>query len=224
DIENESGIENKNDIEHESDIKKNDEISKTLPMLTEKLIDIYTSKPYNISEIDNQETDELSIEIGPRTKSYIDLAIQAATISIMQQMQQFITQQAKTQCEWNAQILETINQKLAHIVQPNSNNNGQPIPSSNYKQLEDSQQRIMNSCNSNGAVQGNYPSTPVINSLLLASGTENQGTELVDSSEIVSYRAMDYLLLANRRQYLPHSRADDQLQSLSQAIVGANTL
>ncbi|RIB18842.1 hypothetical protein C2G38_2084649 [Gigaspora rosea] len=75
DIENESGIENKSEIEYESDIKsasdiknesivenegengirkqflENDEISKTLPMITEKLNDIYTSKPYNISEI-----------------------------------------------------------------------------------------------------------------------------------------------------------------------------
>ncbi|RIB00178.1 hypothetical protein C2G38_2130331 [Gigaspora rosea] len=43
------------DIENESGIRKqfleNDEISKTLPMITEKLKDIYTSKPYNISEI-----------------------------------------------------------------------------------------------------------------------------------------------------------------------------
>ncbi|RIB11617.1 hypothetical protein C2G38_2103151, partial [Gigaspora rosea] len=75
DIENESGIENKSEIEYESNIKsasdiknesivenegengirkqflENDEISKTLPMITEKLKDIYTSKPYNISEI-----------------------------------------------------------------------------------------------------------------------------------------------------------------------------
>ncbi|CAG8757850.1 7435_t:CDS:2, partial [Gigaspora margarita] len=107
--------------------------------------------------MDNQETDNMSIEIKPRTKSYIDSAIQAATISMMQQMQQFITQQAETQREWN---------------------------------LEDNQQRIANSINSNRAGQGNFPSTPVINSLLLASGTENQGTKLMDSLEIVSYRAM----------------------------------
>ncbi|CAG8854635.1 33187_t:CDS:1, partial [Gigaspora margarita] len=74
-IENKKIIENKSDIVHESDIKsasdikkeiivenesenrirkqflENDEISKTLPMITEKLSDIYTSKPYNISEI-----------------------------------------------------------------------------------------------------------------------------------------------------------------------------
>lgn len=35
---------------------------------------------------------------------------------------------------------------------------------------------------------------------------------------------LDYLLLANRSQFLPHSRADDRLQGLSQAIVGANIL
>ncbi|RIB01899.1 hypothetical protein C2G38_2126511 [Gigaspora rosea] len=75
DIENESGIENKSGVEHESDIKsasdiknesivenegenrirkqflENDEVSKTLPMITEKLNDMYTSKPYYISEI-----------------------------------------------------------------------------------------------------------------------------------------------------------------------------
>ncbi|RIB19480.1 hypothetical protein C2G38_2141616 [Gigaspora rosea] len=75
DIKNESGIENKSGIEHENDIKsacdiknesivenegenrirkqflENDEISKTLPMITEKLNDTYTSKRYNISEI-----------------------------------------------------------------------------------------------------------------------------------------------------------------------------
>ncbi|KAF0397563.1 hypothetical protein F8M41_009926 [Gigaspora margarita] len=107
-----------------------------------------------IGATDNQESDKPSTEIEPRTKSYIDSAIQAATISMMQQMQQFITQQAEKQREWNAQILETINQKLAHIVQPNNNNNGQPIPSSNYTQPEDSQQRMANSCKSNEAGQG----------------------------------------------------------------------
>ncbi|KAF0482365.1 hypothetical protein F8M41_023431 [Gigaspora margarita] len=76
---------------------------------------------------DNQETDDTSIEIEPRMKLYIDSAIQAATISLMQQMQQFITQH-----EWNAQILETINQKLVHIEQPNSSYNSQPIPMSNH--------------------------------------------------------------------------------------------
>ncbi|CAG8808201.1 1978_t:CDS:2, partial [Gigaspora margarita] len=69
DIENESVIENENAIENESVIEyesiiefesenrirkqflESDEISKTLPMITEKLNNIYTSKPYNITEI-----------------------------------------------------------------------------------------------------------------------------------------------------------------------------
>ncbi|CAG8689943.1 24949_t:CDS:2, partial [Gigaspora margarita] len=116
---------------------------------------------------DNQETEEPTLDIEPRTKSYIDSAIQAATMTIMQQMQQFVTQQAETQREWNAQVLESINQKLAHREPANINECG----------------------NDNGAAQSNYPPTPVINSLLLASGTEDRATELAVNNETVSYKA-----------------------------------
>ncbi|CAG8763481.1 14769_t:CDS:2, partial [Gigaspora margarita] len=110
---------------------------------------------------ENQETEELTLDIEPRTKLYIDSAIQAATMSLMQQMQQFITQQAETQCEWNAQVLESINQKLV------------------YREL----------ANINETAQGNYPSTLVINSLLLTSGTEDRAIELAVNNETVSYKA-----------------------------------
>ncbi|CAG8836918.1 34334_t:CDS:2, partial [Gigaspora margarita] len=111
--------------------------------------------------VENQEPQEPTLDIEPKMKSYINSAIKTATMSIMQQMQQFMIQQAKTQYEWNAQVLESINQKPAHIEQPNINN----------------------------TTQGNYPSTLVINSLLLASGTEDQGSELEVNTETVSYKA-----------------------------------
>ncbi|CAG8844891.1 20038_t:CDS:1, partial [Gigaspora margarita] len=56
-IENESVVENESVIENESEneIRKqfleSDDISKKLPMITEELNNIYTSKPYNVSEI-----------------------------------------------------------------------------------------------------------------------------------------------------------------------------
>ncbi|CAG8848613.1 34835_t:CDS:2, partial [Gigaspora margarita] len=141
------------------------------------------SSTETIGAVDSQETEELAIGIEPRMRSYIDSAIQTATVSIMQQMQQFITQQAETQHEWNAQLLETINQKLAHIDRPSINENDQnPI-----NVLEDNQQRIPNSKTSSESAQGNYPPTPIINSLLLASGTKDKGTEPAEKSEIVSY-------------------------------------
>ncbi|KAF0512708.1 hypothetical protein F8M41_017947 [Gigaspora margarita] len=85
-------------------------------------------------------------------RSYIDSAIQTAIVSMMQQMQQFITQQAETQHEWNAQLLETINQKLAHIDRPSINENDQnPI-----NVPEDNQQRITNLKTSSRSAQGNY--------------------------------------------------------------------
>ncbi|CAG8657560.1 22220_t:CDS:2, partial [Gigaspora rosea] len=105
------------------------------------------------------------------------------------QMQQFINQQAETQCQWNAHLLETINQKLAHMEQPNINNNKQTESNPNNIQLENNQQRIINSWDNNGAAQGNYPPTPIINSLLMASGTENQGTEPADNPETITYKA-----------------------------------
>ncbi|KAF0465692.1 hypothetical protein F8M41_026226 [Gigaspora margarita] len=140
-----------------------------------------------IRAVDNQETEDSSLGIEPKTRSYIDSAIQAATTSIMQQMQQmqqFMTQQAETQREWNAQILETINQKLAHKDQPNINDNGQ---SPNKAQPDDNQQRATSSRTNNGSTQGNYPPTPVINSLLLASSMEDQGIEPADNSEAIFY-------------------------------------
>ncbi|KAF0433288.1 hypothetical protein F8M41_005099 [Gigaspora margarita] len=109
---------------------------------------------------DNQETEEPTLDIEPRMKSYIDSAIQAATITIMQQMQQFVTQQAETQREWNAQVLESINQKLAHREPANINESGQSKFSNNNAQSDDNQQRTPTSGNDNGAAQGNYPSTP----------------------------------------------------------------
>ncbi|RIB27401.1 hypothetical protein C2G38_2160596, partial [Gigaspora rosea] len=75
DIEDESDIKSGSDIEDESDIKsvsdikneiivenknknrirkqflESDEISKNLPMVTEKINNIYTSKPFNVTEI-----------------------------------------------------------------------------------------------------------------------------------------------------------------------------
>ncbi|KAF0547898.1 hypothetical protein F8M41_000250 [Gigaspora margarita] len=113
-----------------------------------------------IGAVDNQETEDSSLGIEPKTRSYIDSAIQAATASIMQQMQQFMTQQAETQREWNAQILEKINQKLAHKDRPNINDNGQ---SPNNAQPDDNQQRATSSRTNNGSTQGNYPPTSVIN-------------------------------------------------------------
>ncbi|KAF0519616.1 hypothetical protein F8M41_016571 [Gigaspora margarita] len=138
-----------------------------------------------IGAVDNQETEDPSLGIEPKTRSYIDSAIQAATVSIMQQMQQFITQQAETQREWNAQLLETINQKLEPIDRPNINDNGQ---SPNNAQPDNNQQRITSSRTNNGSTQGNYPPTPVINSLLLASGTEGQGIEPADNLETIIYK------------------------------------
>ncbi|RIB13105.1 hypothetical protein C2G38_2099211, partial [Gigaspora rosea] len=44
-------IENKSENRIRKQFLESDEISKALPMITEKLNDIYTSKPYNISEI-----------------------------------------------------------------------------------------------------------------------------------------------------------------------------
>ncbi|CAG8827194.1 1490_t:CDS:2, partial [Gigaspora margarita] len=102
---------------------------------------------------DNQETEEPTLDIEPKTKSYIDSAIQAATMTIMQQMQQFVTQQAETQREWNAQVLESINQKLAHREPANINESGQSKSSYNNAQSDDNQQRTPTSGNDNGAAQ-----------------------------------------------------------------------
>ncbi|KAF0469307.1 hypothetical protein F8M41_025586 [Gigaspora margarita] len=130
----------------------------------------FESSAATIGVAENQGNEDSTASIEPGTRSYIDSTIQAATVSLMQQMQQFINQQAETQRQWNVQLLETIKQKLALVEQPNVNNNNQPESNPNNIQLENNQQRIINSRDNDGAAQDNYPPTPVINSLLMASG------------------------------------------------------
>ncbi|CAG8763416.1 44482_t:CDS:1 [Gigaspora margarita] len=104
-------------------------------------------------------------------------------------MQQFITQQAETQYKWNAQVLESINQKLAHRESANINESGQFKSSYNNAQSDNNQQRTSTSGNNNGAVQSNYLSTLIINSLLLALGIEDQAIEPAVNNKTVSYKA-----------------------------------
>ncbi|RIB18397.1 hypothetical protein C2G38_2184699 [Gigaspora rosea] len=137
----------------------------------------------------NQRNEESMINIDPNTRSYIDSTIQASTVSMMQQLQQLLNQQAEAQSRWNAQLLETINQKLTHVNQPNSNNDNQLGTNPNNIQQENNLQRIINLNNNNGAVQGNYPPTPVNNNLILASGSEDQGNEPADKSKTIIYKA-----------------------------------
>ncbi|CAG8762751.1 4603_t:CDS:1, partial [Gigaspora rosea] len=68
-----------------------------------------------------------STELEARMRGYIDVAIRASTESIMQNMQLYMDQQARTQQEWNRQLMETVNQKLAQFEQVNLNNNNQTI-------------------------------------------------------------------------------------------------
>ncbi|CAG8828988.1 35222_t:CDS:1, partial [Racocetra persica] len=67
----------------------------------------------------HQEAQDPMTDMATRMKAYFDTAIQAATTSIMQNMQQFINQQAETQQEWNAQLIATINQRPTHVEQTN---------------------------------------------------------------------------------------------------------
>ncbi|CAG8725010.1 28372_t:CDS:1 [Dentiscutata erythropus] len=106
----------------------------------------------------------------------------------MQQMQQLLNQQAEAQHQWNAQILETINQKLMRIDQPNINNDNQPEASSNNIQSENNLQRIINSSNNNGVAQGNYSPTPIINNLILAPDIEDQSNKPADNPETIAYK------------------------------------
>ncbi|CAG8804244.1 22194_t:CDS:1, partial [Gigaspora rosea] len=85
--------------------------------------------------------------------------------------------------------IRTINQKLANVGQMNSNKDNQPEADPNNIQLENNLQRIINSSDNNGATQGNYPPTPIINNLILAAGTENQSNEPGDNPETITYKA-----------------------------------
>ncbi|RIB18178.1 hypothetical protein C2G38_2185323 [Gigaspora rosea] len=76
---------------------------------------------------ENQESQDPSTELEARMRGYIDVAIRASTESIMQNMQLYMDQQARTQQEWNRQLMETVNQKLAQFEQVNLNNNNQTI-------------------------------------------------------------------------------------------------
>ncbi|CAG8770123.1 10290_t:CDS:2 [Gigaspora margarita] len=77
---------------------------------------------------------------------------------------------------------------LMQQKQSNVNNNNQTESNPNNIQLG---QRIINSRDNNGAAQGNYPPTPVINSLLIASDAEDQGNEPAEKSETISYKTMN---------------------------------
>ncbi|KAF0511328.1 hypothetical protein F8M41_018277 [Gigaspora margarita] len=94
------------------------------------------SSAKTIGAVDNQGNKDSMASIEPGTRLYINSTIQAAIVSLMQQMQQFINQQAETQRQWNVQLLETINQKLTHAEQPNVNNNNQTESNPNNKKLE----------------------------------------------------------------------------------------
>ncbi|CAG8791542.1 13198_t:CDS:1, partial [Cetraspora pellucida] len=70
----------------------------------------------------SQEIQEPSISnIEIRMRTYVDTAIQTASASLMQSMQQFMNQQAEAQREWSSQLLETVNQRLPHVSQTTQN-------------------------------------------------------------------------------------------------------
>ncbi|KAF0551565.1 hypothetical protein F8M41_023134 [Gigaspora margarita] len=92
---------------------------------------------------ENQEAQDSSTELEARIRGYIDVAIRASTESIMHNMQLYMDQQARTQQEWNRQLMETVNQKLAQFEQVNLNNNNQTISQHPCNSSQDSQQRTI---------------------------------------------------------------------------------
>jgi len=90
-------------------------------MSKQKTKNIAKSRSDSITSEDSTETITASgsqephgpiTDIEIRMKAYIDATIQATTASIVQNLRQYIDQQAATQQEWNTRLMETINQKF----------------------------------------------------------------------------------------------------------------
>ncbi|KAF0533033.1 hypothetical protein F8M41_010733 [Gigaspora margarita] len=139
--------------------------------------------------------------------------IRSTATEIMENTRQYMDQQLEIQKEWNERCIETINQRFAQLEQANlldsrnsSNQASDNEPST--RQLPNiSRTHIIQATSTEGNMEpqeGNFPSTPIINSLItrINSGDSQIGEAGSDDIKSVKYKftsrrfpALSYLSL-----------------------------
>ncbi|CAG8795035.1 13712_t:CDS:1, partial [Cetraspora pellucida] len=127
-------------------------------------------------------------DIKSRMRSYVDTAIQAASASLMQNMQQFMNQQAEAQREWSSHLLETVNQRLSNSGQTAQSISTQDTTSRQFTNQLNSQQQATETRRESRTASGNYPPTPIVNNLILQSSLGIQSAEIINYSEMPTYK------------------------------------
>ncbi|CAG8516181.1 29638_t:CDS:2 [Gigaspora margarita] len=126
-----------------------------------------------------QDTQSLAPIIDVQIKANLDMMIQATTVSAIQTVKQYMDQQLEVQKEWNVQCIETINRRFAQLEQAN-------IGGNEHQNQEFGQ--TPNVGGSFGQSEGNYPLTPIINSLIMKASSEAQGNDKQESGRAVKYK------------------------------------
>ncbi|KAF0485248.1 hypothetical protein F8M41_022857 [Gigaspora margarita] len=164
-------------------------------------------------EIQEHKTNVGDITIDTQTKAYVDAIICSTATAIMENTRQYMDQQLEIQKEWNERCIETINQRFAQLEQANlldsrnSSNQASDNKPSTRQQPNISRTHIMQATSTEGNMElqeGNFPSTPIINSLItrINLGDSQIGETGSDDIKSVKYKftsrrfpALSYLSL-----------------------------
>ncbi|RIB16279.1 hypothetical protein C2G38_2143173 [Gigaspora rosea] len=148
-----------------------------------------------------QEAQSPAPVIDSQMKAYIDMMFHATTALVIQTVKQYMDQQFEVQREWNVQCMETINRKFVQLEQTNmgsneasnsnTNNNEQTtnVQQPQLLQHQDQEARQTPNVGKNfGQIEGNYPPTPTINSLIMKASSETQDNNKQENDGPVKYK------------------------------------
>ncbi|CAG8760064.1 11834_t:CDS:2, partial [Racocetra fulgida] len=102
------------------------------------------------------------VQIDPHIKAYIDELIRASTTSIISSLKQYTDTQFDRQRLWNEQLQCWQQQQLTSSI-ANTSASSQPQSS-----METSEPQVTDTAKQAAQATGNYPSTPVLNNLIMA--------------------------------------------------------
>ena len=122
-------------------------------------------------------------------------------MSIMENMRQYMDQQLEVQREWSLRCIETINQRFAQLEQTNLIGNGSNINRPRDNEPPKPETSRTHTTQTTGTDynteqgEGNYPSTPIINSLITKI---NSGNTLSRETELDDVKSVKYKI-TNRK-------------------------
>lgn len=146
----------------------------------------------------SNEPREPTPDIDLKVRSYIDDACQATITMLIRKMKEIMNRQAESQRKWNEQIQKSIEEHFSRLAQvgittteanldnranPKEERNEHTTPATICSQSE----------SRNDLPQGNYPPTPILNSMIIDSAPLETSTSTRDELSITRNKARKYL-------------------------------